>query len=424
MKGFISSLLLLFVSLIALTSTGFAKNAVEWSDDEIALLKTMHLDAMPALPELLTNKYATNDKAATFGQKLFFDKRFSLDGEVSCSTCHQPDRYFTDGLKTSKGVDTVRRNAPTVVGINQSTWFFHDGRADSLWSQALGPLEDSKEHGGNRTMYAHIIYNDKKYRKEYENLFGKMPDLANTKRFPKRAGPVKDKHAHQAWLSMKPADRKAITQIYVNMGKSIAAYEHKLRPAPSKFDHYVKALIANDKAAMQKTMSTDEAAGLKLFITKANCVICHNGPAFSDFEFHNIGTPQASLKKYDMGRKTAIHKLKKNAFNCFSEYNDSKEKNCDHITYIVIDEHVTLGTFKTPGLRNISKTAPFMHAGQYEKLSDVINHYVDPPPIKLGENDTRMLSFDLNKKEQAQLESFLNALNSEIDAGPRWLKAP
>ena len=420
-----SNLLIITLFISITTPSAFGKDkAPQWTDSDIALLKTMHISAMPAMPEKLTNKYASNEKAAELGHRLFFDKRFSVNGEISCSTCHQPDKYFTDGLKASKGITTVKRNAPTVVGINHSHWLFLDGRSDSLWAQALVPMEDASEHGGNRGMYAHIIYKDKNYKKSYESLFGKMPDLSNIKRFPKRAGPVKDKHAAGAWRAMAPADRKAITLIYVNMGKAIAAYEHKLRPAPSKFDNYAKALFEKDTAAMSKIMTRDEAAGLRLFITEANCVICHNGPTFSDFEFHNVGVPQASKKKYDMGRKTAINKLKRSEFNCLSEYNDSKDKSCDDLTYIVFDEHVTRGAFRTPSLRNISKTAPYMHAGQYKTLSKVIDHYVDPPPTQLGENDTRMLTFDLDDKEQKQLELFLNALDSDIDAESRWLKKP
>lgn len=421
MKVFVQRLFAIFA--LCFISVGVA-NAIEWTDSDKALLKTLLISEMPALPENPTSKYAANEKAAEFGHQLFFDKRFSANGEVSCSSCHHPDKYFTDGLKTSKGIDTVKRNAPTIVGINQSNWYFLDGRADSLWSQALGPLEASNEHGGNRAMYVHIIYNDKNYKKSYEEVFATMPDLADKKRFPDYAGPVTNKQAKKAWKAMAPDDRDAITQVFVNMGKAIAAYEHKLRPAPSKFDNYTRALLEGNADAMSKAMNKNEEAGLKLFVGEANCIICHNGSAFSDFEFHNVGVPQVTLKKYDFGRKTAINKVKKSPFNCFGEYNDSKDKRCDDLTYIVFDEHITLGTFKTPGLRNISKTAPYMHAGQYNTLADVIGHYVDPPPIKLGENDTRALTFDLDDKEQQQLEAFLKALDSNIDADARWLKKP
>jgi cytochrome c peroxidase len=423
-KVLITSLLLILLSAHIVNAKEETK---QWSDSEIALLKTLIIDALPKFPDGITNKYAENTEAAELGHKIFFDKRFSANGKVSCSTCHQPEKYFTDGLKTSKGIGTVKRNAPTVVGINHSKWFFHDGRADSLWSQALGPLEDSLEHGGNRTMFAHQIFSDKKYKEKYESIFGELPNLSDKTRFPDNAGPVQDKKPLQAWQSMQQQDRDAITQVFVNIGKAIAAYEHKLRPATSKFDRYVQAVINKEKSGMYDSMTEDEISGLKLFISNANCVICHNGPMLSDFEFHNVRTPVENIKNYDKGRKTGVSKVKKSKFNCFSKYNDAEDKNCDELTYIVSGEHETLGNFRTPSLRNISRTAPYMHSGQYETLSDVINHYNNPPPpppIKLGENDIRMLTFNQSETEQQQLELFLKTLDSDIDAEPRWLKAP
>jgi len=430
-KATFNSLLLLLISVSVVNAQ---EKTQQWSDAEIALLKTLMIDALPKIPANLTNKYADNIEAAELGHEIFFDKRFSENGEVSCSTCHQPDKYFTDGFKTSKGVGTVKRNAPTVVGVNHSQWFFHDGRADSLWSQALGPLEAGLEHGGNRAMFAHQIFNDKMYKDKYEAVFEKLPDLSDKKRFPDNAGPVHNSQELDAWSSMQQKDRDAITGIFVNIGKALAAYEHKLRPATSKFDKYVYAVINKDESEMRDSMTEDEVSGLRLFISDANCIICHNSPMFSDFGFHNVGTPQVDQKifkksrkieKYlDQGRKIGASKVRASEFNCFSEYNDAENKNCDELTYMITDGHATIGTFRTPSLRNISKTAPYMHAGQYEKLSDVINHYNDPPPVQLGDSDIRMLTFDLSEKEQQQLELFLRALDSDIDAETRWLKAP
>jgi len=430
-KAACNSLLLILISLSAANAQ---ENTQQWSEAEIALLKTLMIDELPIMPVNLTNKYADNIGAAELGHKIFFDKRFSANGEISCSTCHQPDKYFTDGLKTSKGIGTVKRNAPTVVGINHSQWFFHDGRADSLWSQALGPLESSLEHGGNRAMYAHQIYSDINYKDKYESIFGKLPDLSDITRFPHNAGPVQNEQALQAWSSMQQMDRDAINSVFVNIGKALAAYEHKLRPAKSKFDQYIHAVINKDKSGMHDSMTEDEASGLRLFISDANCIICHNGPMFSDFGFHNVGTPQMKnelfkrgrkLEQYlDQGRKNGTTKVSESEFNCFSEYNDAKDKSCDELTYMITDGHATIGTFRTPGLRNVSKTAPYMHSGQYEALSDVIKHYNDPPLVQLGDSDIRMLTFNLSEKEQQQLELFLRALDSDIEAESRWLKAP
>lgn len=418
------SCVLLAIMSVSVGALSLAGDDIEWTDADKALLQTMLISEMPLLPEKRTNRYAGDQRAAALGHKLFFDQRFSSNGEISCSSCHQPDKYFTDGKKVSQGLATVKRNAPTIVGINQSNWFFLDGRADSLWAQALGPLEDPAEHGGNRSQYAHIIYNDEEYREAYEELFGEMPDLADKERFPEHAAPLRDARSSGPWRNMVAEDREAITQIFVNMGKAIAAYEHKLRPAPSRFDHFVEALLNDDDHAMERAMDDDEVAGLRLFIGEANCVICHNGPALSDFEFHNVGTPLVAPGVFDFGRKVAVQRVRKTPFNCQGRYNDAQDKSCDELKYINTDAHTTLGTFRTPTLRNVSKTAPYMHAGQYETLEDVVRHYVDPPPTMMGESDTRALNFDLDEQEQGQLLAFLKALDSDIDAEARWLKQP
>ncbi|WP_455211870.1 cytochrome-c peroxidase [Kaarinaea lacus] len=394
----------------------------DWNEDDIIVLRRLWIGSLPETPPGNTNAVADNPEAENLGYKIFFDKRFSANGQVACVTCHKPDLYFTDGLEVAQGIGTVKRNAPTIVGTSYNTWFFLDGRADSLWSQALGPLENELEHGGTRAQYAHLVYSDASMREQYKKLFGPMPDLSDKKRFPVNAGPVKDRAAKKAWIAMKPEDRKAITQIYVNIGKVIAAYERKLNPAPSKFDDYVEAAIKKDKARMQKLFSDDELAGLRLFMSKANCMICHNGPMFTDNIFHNIATPPGSVKMYDFGRSKGVHKVKKSEFNCLGEYNDAKEKNCDELKYMVFHKEETYAAFKTPSLRNVSKTAPYMHAGQYRSLSEVLKHYAEPPSTKVGMSE--LLPVELNEKELEQLEAFLMTLDSPIDADPALLSPP
>lgn len=393
----------------------------EWSELELAMLRSMSIESLlPASDP--SNRVFNNSDAATLGQKLFFDKRFSANGQVACSSCHKPELYFTDGLKTSQGVGSVKRNAPTIVGASQHTWFFHDGRADSLWSQALGPMEDRQEHGGSRTQYAHIIYNDPDLHARYEKLFGAMPAMSDKSRFPAAAGPVKDKQLLRAWKAMAEADRKAVTLVYVNMGKAIAAYENLLKPAPSRFDNYIKAAVESDTEKMNKLMTAEEVAGLKLFMGKANCTICHNGPLLSDLSFHNIATPPRNVKRYDWGRYKAVKRITKSEFSCRGEYNDAKEKQCAELDYIVFHKEETAAAFKTPSLRNVSKTAPYMHAGQYATLKDVMKHYAKPPGTKVGMSD--LLPVELNDQDLVQLEAFLLTLDSPIDADQALLKPP
>ena len=395
----------------------------DWNEDDIRVLRRLWIGSLPDTPPVNTNAVADNPDAVELGQRIFFDKRFSSNGQVSCASCHKPDLYFTDGLPVAQGVGTAKRNAPTVVGASYNTWFFHDGRADSLWSQALGPLEDSNEHGGNRAQYAHIVYTDKTLRTLYERLFGPMPNMSDTKRFPVYAGPIRrNKRAFSEWGGMDENDRKALTGIFVNIGKAIEAYERKLVPGPSKFDRYVEAAMEKNKTEMQKLFSDEELAGLRVFMAKGNCLICHNGPLFTDSIFHNVATPPRDVTRYDFGRYKGVNKLKKSKFNCLSEYNDAAEKKCDELKYLVIHQDETYAAFKTPSLRNVTKTSPYMHAGQYKTLREVLEHYADPPPTKIGMSD--LLPVDLKKEDLEELEAFLKTLDSPVNVDPVLLKPP
>ena len=395
-----------------------------WTEDQVSTIKNLWIKSLdPKLDK--TNRVANNPDAAALGRTLFFNKRFSADGKIACASCHKPELYFTDGLPQAKGLSPTKRNAPTVVGASHNTWFFLDGRSDSLWAQAMGPIENHLEHGSSRNQLAHEIYKDKKLRASYEKVFGTMPDISDLGRFPYHAGPIrKDKAAKNAWRSMTRSDKIIINNIYVNGAKAIAAYETKLQPGPSRFDNYVEALVNNDANKMLSSLSNDEAAGLKIFTSmeKGKCMICHNGPMFTDFEFHNIATPPLNVKRYDYGRRKAVSRVKNNPFNCLGKYNDSPDKSCNELKYMVVHDEETMAAFKTPSLRNVSKTAPYMHAGQYKTLSEAIKHYNDPPETKVGMSN--LLDIDLTKKEMKQLEAFLLTLDSEIDASKEYLSPP
>ncbi len=207
----------------------------------------------------------------------------------------------------------------------------------------------------------------------------------------------------------------------------MAAYETQLQPGESRFDLYVKALIKKDSLLMQKQLSTEERAGLRIFIDKAKCTICHSGPLFTDKEFHNIGVQPPEGKSHDWGRYNGAQQVLKNKTNCLSRYNDTAtvngSKSCDELKYISLDRHETMGAFKTPSLRNVAKTAPYMHAGQYKTLLDVIKHYNDPPPAKFRQS-ALFLPVDLNEREFEQLEAFLKSLNSPVRAPAALLRAP
>ncbi len=392
-----------------------------WNDPERLMMKHLWIGSLEPHQDK-SNRVVNNPHAIQLGHRLFFDKRLSANGKVACASCHQPQKYFSDGLATGKALQLVTRNTPTIVGVSQHHWFFLDGRNDSLWSQALGPIENELEHGSNRAHVVHVVYHDKHLRKLYEKLFGELPELTNTKRFPKQAGPVNDKQALQNWQSMTRNDQQTITDIYVNIGKAIAAYESQLQPAPSRFDQYAEGVISNKPASLN-ALKPDEVKGLRIFISQAKCVTCHSGPMFSDLGFHNISVQPPKGKQHDIGRYEGARNVLKNPFNCRSRYNDDKKSNCEELEYMVMDGHETQGAFKTPSLRNVAKTAPYMHAGQYTTLREVLKHYNDPPPVVFRRSEL-FLQVDLSEAEFGYLEAFLRSLDSDIAAPARLLVAP
>lgn len=391
-----------------------------WTAEETELLRGLWIGSLPPLPPDPSNRYADDPRAAELGHKLFFDTRFSTTGDVSCATCHQPDLMFNDGLSLAEGIGTTDRKTMTVIGTAYSPWQFWDGRKDSQWSQALGPLENPVEHGGARTMYVHLIAEH--YRAEYESIFGPLPDFSNRSRFPAMAGPVEDPAALAAWDAMSPEDQDAVTQVFVNIGKAIAAYERLLLPAPSRFDQYVEALLKNDWRAMKNTLSEDEVAGLRLFIDKAECIQCHNGPLFTNNDFHNTGVPTGQGLPLDRGRATGVQALLSDEFNCLSQWSNAGEQDCAELRFLVSEGEQLEGAFKPSTLRNIAETAPYMHAGQFATLEQVLMHYNQAPNSPTGHTELEPLN--LTDSEISQLIAFLRALSGGIHADSRWLQAP
>ena len=164
--------------LIAPSVNGFAEGIATgvtpfrdpWSAAEINVLSSLRLSQLPATRTDPSNAVEGSPAAIDLGRKIFNDTRFSKNQAVSCATCYDAQKHFQDGLPVGRGVGTGSRRTMPIVGSGHSPWLFWDGRKDSLWAQALGPLEDSAEHGGNRTRYAHLIKTH--YRPAYEGVFG------------------------------------------------------------------------------------------------------------------------------------------------------------------------------------------------------------------------------------------------------------
>jgi cytochrome c peroxidase len=414
---FYISALLVFTGFVLLLFACSALGGASWNEDELTALRRLWIGSLPSLPADPSNKYADDPRAAAFGQKLFFDTRFSSNAEVACATCHLSDNLFQDDTPLATGVGTTNRRTMSVIGTAYSPWLFWDGRKDSQWAQALGPLESPVEHGSNRTYYAHLI--DQFYRAEYEAIFGPMPDVSH---LPVVMGSTQDPDVIAAWEGMSSEDREAVTRIYVNMGKSIAAYERLLLPGESRFDQYVASVLNKDYETAKKILNEDEIAGLKLFIGKANCTNCHNGPLFTNNDFHNTGVPAAKDLPEDIGRSKGAQDVLADEFNCLSIYSDAHPDQCSELRFLVIDAHQQERQFKPPSLRNVADRGPYMHAGQFATLEEVLNHYNTAPEAPAGHSELEPLN--LSQKQIEQLIAFLKTLDSPIKAEPQWLMPP
>lgn len=393
--------------MLAVVLAASSSDAALWSESELKVLRSLWIGSLASAPANPSNRYADDPVAAALGRSLFSDKRLSANKKVSCATCHKPSHGFTDNLSTGTGVGIGTRRTMPIAPAVYSPWQFWDGRADSLWGQALGPIENSLEHGFTRIQVARVLAT--RYRSSYERVFGPLPDLSNSNRFPMRASPVADGRAQRAWAAMSPADRHVINQVYANFGKSIEAFERTLKVRPTRFDRYVAGILG---APVRHTLlSNSEAAGLRLFIGKARCVTCHNGPMFSNAEFANTGVPARLGSQPDTGRIDGARKAEADPFNCKGAYSDAGDRQCDELQFMVLDQPSQLGAFKVPSLRHVGQRAPYMHAGQFASLSKVVKHYDRAPKAPRGISELKPLH--LTALERRDLLAFLMTLNDQ-----------
>ena len=390
----------LAVSALGLLLAGC--NPASFSDEEKAVIASLSLAALPPLAADPTNRFADDRRAAAFGATLFFDTDFSSNGAVACGTCHLIDRQFQDGLALARGVGTTDRRTMPLAGVAYSPWQFWDGRKDSLWAQALGPLEDAREHGGNRTQYARLVAD--KYGERYENIFGPLPDMTA---LPRNAGPNGNDQEKAAWAALDEQQQAEIDRVFSNLGKAIAAFERSILHEETRFDRFAAALAEGREPQGDAAFSDLETEGLKLFIGKAQCVNCHNGPRFTDDHFHNTGVPAVPSLPEDRGRAQAVAQVLADPFNCEGPYSDAPDK-CDELRFMIRDGHELERAFKTPALRGAASRPPYMHSGQIGTLEEVIDHYSRAPEAPAGHSEIEPIVF--TDRGRAALIAFLKTL--------------
>ncbi|MCA8962948.1 MAG: hypothetical protein KDC38_20635 [Planctomycetes bacterium] len=383
-------------------------------------------------PPSPTNRVADDPRARELGQRLFFDARLSVNGRIACATCHRPELAFTDGRAVGEGLGRLERHTPSLIDVAQQRWFFWDGRSDSLWAQALEPLEHPLEMGSTRVAVVAAVAETPTLSHRYEALFGPLPEVADMARFPRSARPDPSdpsNAADRAWRRMTEGDRRAIDEAFVNVGKAIAAYERELRTSNSDFDRFAAAVDREDAAGMA-VLSPEAQRGLRLFFGKAHCRTCHFGPQFTDREFHNNRIPpsfdpEAKPIPPDPGRYRGLERLRVNPFNAKSRFNDDPGGPAARRIDAVVQSPRFWANFKTPSLRNVARTAPYMHRGQVPTLRRVVEYYNTlEGALPLDHHaETVLVPLGLTDDEVDDLVAFLESLNSD-PLDPALLQAP
>ena len=305
--------------LASLTATVLTVAASHW-------LVAAEPAGLPPVPHPKDNP-PTAEKIS-LGKQLFFDGRLSADNKVSCASCHDPAKGYSNGDQFATGVEGQKggRNSPTIINSAYAKLQFWDGRAQSLEDQAMGPVQNPLEMKMTAEAVVAKLNAIEGYKKQFQQVFGS--DVTSD-----------------------------------GLAKAIAAYERTVLSGDAPYDKFK----AGDKAALSEAA----ARGMKLFFGKANCSACHAGASFTDNSFHNIGVPGT-----DEGR-TAINK-------------SAGDK----------------GAFKTPTLREIARTAPYMHDGSLKTLEEVVAHYNKggtPHP----QLDEELFPLKLTDAQVADLVAFL-----------------
>jgi cytochrome c peroxidase len=293
------------------------------------------------------------------GKRLFFDPRLSASNQISCGSCHDPDLGWGDGRRRSFGHDRRRglRNAPTLLNVGHWERLFWDGRAGSLEAQSLGPLQDRLEMNERVDSLGSEIGAIRGYRKLFAEAYG--VDSVTTLR----------------------------------ISRALAAFQRGLRSRKSRFDQFV--------AGRYDALSDRELRGLHLFRTKARCLNCHNGPLFSDQQFHNQGSHLFGRPEQDLGR------------------------------YAITGDWADAGAFRTPTLRDVVFTGPYFHHGNIAELREILQMYNAGMPQRIPRgiaeraerlpvHDPLLQPLGLTEDEMDDLLAFLHAISTR----PRPIRIP
>jgi cytochrome c peroxidase len=330
-----------------------------------------------------SNRVSGKAEAIELGEHLFFDTRLSGSGNFSCSTCHVPDRNWTDNRTRGAAVAELDHNTPTLMNVRLNHWFGWDGASDTLWAQSIRPMLDSRELAASPRHVADLVRNDGDLSCRYRKAFGVLPSATDD------------------------------DAVLVDVAKALAAFQETLQSGRTPFDAFRDALARGEKIT---AWIYSEAAqrGLRIFIGKGACNTCHTGPNFTSSEFHDTGLSDFETPaRADPGRHAGINKLRESPFNLLGPYNDDPSRANATATRYVTLENGNFGQFKVPSLRNALLTAPYTHDGRFVTLAEVVQHYSELDVDRLhAAGESKLKPLRLTAREQTDLVVFLESLST------------
>jgi len=387
-------LALTFLALLSLSLVpqALAQSEVEFTEQEIDAI-TAQGPWPGAIPHDPGNELSGLSWAETLGEALFHDSTLSADESVSCATCHQSDKAFNDNRAVGIGLDQGARNTQGLLDVGLQRWFGWDGGADSLWAASIRPMLNKHEMGDD------------------------INSVANALRANSAFISAVSTNAKTVYFDGKPGDTVndlSDEQLVVVAGKSIAAFIRTLRSQPTDFDRFRIALLENDAEA-QSAYSDSAKRGLKIFVGDANCRMCHFGANFSNGEFHDTGRPFfTGVGEVDPGRYTGLQRVREDRFNLLGQYAVDSSSTDKLKTSEVKLGQLNWGQWRTPSLRNLAHTAPYMHDGSLATLRDVVDAYADIDTDRLhSQGESILKPLNLTDDQRNDLVRFLLSLSAK-----------
>ncbi len=361
--------------------TGAVRADVLLTEDEIE--QTLSFGPWPpSFQSDPSNRFSKDATAIKLGQALFNDPVLSVDGAFSCASCHDPDQAFTTPEARALGRDLLNRNTPSLRNLAGLRWYGWGGKSDNLWAASLHPIIEEQEMAHSAESLK-IAISESTYIDDFEAIFGHLQD-----------------QSPELFL--------------VNTAKALSAYLETLATDRTVFDDFRDALERRDIAAAKEYPEAAQR-GLQLFLGRGKCVFCHNGPRFSNNEFHDAGVPYfLNETEVDQGRFGGLNNLLSSPYTLDSDWNDDPEKKGAWAVRNVRRSHSDFGTFRTPSLRGVAETAPYMHNGSLDDLKSVIRHYSKIDTERLHADGEAILSeLNLSEQEIADLVAFLVTLSKD-----------